>query len=286
MSEFILPHYFNESDRNFAYKLYEKYQSIGISDKKFISQINKVWQQGFWEMYLAYVLNEFGYKLNSKNSGPDILIKDNNKNIWVEATASTKGNGEDKVVDIQVMENGSAVIEATAESVMLRLSSSIYDKKKVFDDYLKSGVVSSDDIIIIAINGYLPSSKIPIRPMIPYIISTVFPIGDIKYFMNSNRVEYEYVKNNCKKINFSNPKKGIVEKDFFLNNDYEMISAILYSEASISDKTYPLGKDFIVVLNPKAKNPLPKGFFKNTEEWSVQSKNERRYEFIVTKPNQ
>lgn len=247
---------------DFSKKLYELFYSLSLDDDHFISQIKVQWQPRFWEMYLACSLDNLKFKLSSKNEGPDLLIEKNHINdlkIWVEAVCSSKGDGSFSVEELSFHEDGNIEINATDEKIVLRLLSSLKDKNEKLTKYRLKNLISEKDPCIIAINAYELHKISLIRPNSPYILKALFPIGDMQYNFSTENIFYDY-----------NPfiKKGEVEipTRVFATNEYEYISAIIYSEVSAYCNEYELGYDYMIVHNPFAKNPINSGVFKIGKE--------------------
>ncbi|MCH7761398.1 hypothetical protein IIA15_08400, partial [candidate division TA06 bacterium] len=54
----------------------------------------------------------------------------------------------------------------------------------------------------------------------------------------------------------------------FIDNDYQRISAVMFSPHWISNNWNQNGSDIIIVHNPNATNPLPLGMFQfGVEKW-------------------
>jgi hypothetical protein len=247
---------------DFSKKLYQLFHSLSLDDDHFLSQIKVQWQQRFWEMYLACTLDNFNFKLSSKNEGPDLLIEKNHinhENIWVEAVCSSRGNGSFSVEELSFNEDGNIKINATDEKVILRLLSSLKDKNEKFTKYRHKYLISEKDPCIIAINAYELHKVSLINPNSAYILNALFPIGDMQYNFSIDDISYSYKPS----IN-----KGEVEisTKIFSTNDYEYISAIIYSEVSAYDYGYKLGYDYMIIHNPFAKNPINSGIFKIGKE--------------------
>ena len=60
--------------------------------------------------------------------------------------------------------------------------------------------------------------------------------------------------------------------DYFIDSKYAHISAVLFSYSNIGDsiETSDLGRDFFMIHNPLAANPLPLGSFKCGIEYQVE----------------
>ena len=133
--------------------MWETYKQYG--DKNFRQEFALHTHQRFWEMYLASHLLNQGKVLVPKDaraqSGPDILIEEEGRRIWIEAVSPTPGAAEnpDKVTPLQVDEE---VHNVPAAPLLLRVTSQLYDKSKKFGQYRNNGIVAQGDLCIIGIN--------------------------------------------------------------------------------------------------------------------------------------
>jgi len=101
------------------------------ADRNFLEEIRRnFFHQRAWEMYVANVSLDKGLSLVSRktrgNEGPDIKIKTENKDIWIEAVAPTGGKGADAVPPTAYGE----VMNTPEEEWLLRATTSIDEKKK------------------------------------------------------------------------------------------------------------------------------------------------------------
>jgi len=251
-------------------RLYQKYQPY--ADRHFLSEVRKQFHQRTWEMYLGCTLLERGIPISSKDEGPDFLIE-NEKKIWVECIACTKGSDSS---DDRVPPMAYGVVQSIPEDEMcLRLVSALYKKFDAYKTYLKKGLVAESDIFIIAVNsgdfGYLADGVIPLILKCLFDIgypTISVPIGGGESKHGWSRREYIEKKNGSK-----------VPMDFFLDAVHKGISGVLYDGNNILNHTEILGKDIIRVNNPIAKNPFPKdvlGFLQGYHfdpsalEWSLK----------------
>ena len=98
------------------------------ADKDFRQKLREDFHSRFWEMYLTCTLlyKSFPVKRKKTNRGPDILIEDSSRRIWIEAIAPTGGidSNPDKVPN---MKYGVAQ-EVPDKEITLRYCSAISEK--------------------------------------------------------------------------------------------------------------------------------------------------------------
>lgn len=258
-----------EEQRSFLESLWKKYRPF--ADPNFKSELASQFHPRFWEMYLSCAFLELGFDLLPRKSsyGPDIQIALNNKKVWVEATAPDEGNGDDAVPGYS---NTSETIEWTRvpeEKIILRLTNSFFKKRKSFEEYISSGIVSENDICVIAINGFdIP--HIFTETEIPYIVKSVLPFGDLSITLDINEMkptnEFYTYRDNIQK------RSGApVSTKAFQDPANNFISGLLYSTAELWNLPSSLGFDFRFLHNPLAKQSLDKKWIGRGMEFWVEN---------------
>ncbi|MDX2083767.1 MAG: hypothetical protein SFZ03_00050 [Candidatus Melainabacteria bacterium] len=164
------------------------------------------------------------------------------------------------------------------DEVLLRLTHAFDKKYEQYKEYQAKNVVKEEDCKIIAINtaDLGISGTFPCPKNLPYIYMALFGLGPQEIDINTNTYGYP------RRLSIKNPGKGEpISSDFFVNNSYRDISAVIVSNISPDlfffpdlfsvneslfsefDKQLLLGK-LLVVKNPCARNPIPEGFFENS----------------------
>ncbi|MCG2791345.1 MAG: hypothetical protein L6305_06305, partial [Actinomycetia bacterium] len=62
-----------------------------------------------------------------------------------------------------------------------------------------------------------------------------------------------------------------VKLDYFFCTDYSEISAVIYSNVDLLNFPDSPEQSFVIVKNPFAKNPIPKGYFKGVKTYKLNS---------------
>jgi len=257
-----------KKSREITNQLWKKYKDY--ADKNFKQEIKNDFHARFWEMYLACILLQNGFFLQKHKGGPDILFKYNNQKIWVEATAPSPGESEDRVPEIEY--NSFVAQKHPEENIILRYRSAIEEKYNKFLDYKNNKLISENDSYSIAIN----SSKIGLHRYgeampntMPEIFKAVLPIGHFQVFINKNNLKIEE-SNFAFREKITKKSGAAVETDIFLNPHYKGLSRILFSHTSVWDYQNLEGEDLLFIHNPYAINPVDKGFFKVGKEFIVK----------------
>ena len=137
----------------------------------------------FWEMYLGCRLIKSGKTLlpfgeRRFDGGPDICVLDRERRIWIEAIAPGPGeDGPDQVRGPVPIGEGGGAEYAPTRQAQLRMTSALLTKSDAFESYLQSGIVTPEDVRLIAIGVGRFGIYLVDRPL-PTILSAVFPIGD------------------------------------------------------------------------------------------------------------
>ena len=255
--------------RVFVEELWQSYSQY--ADTHFRQQIQVDFHARFWEMYLTCAFLKNSLPVISRDKGPDILIEDQSCRIWVEAIAPTSGADEnpDRVPDLKSY----IATRLPHEQIILRYRSAISEKfDNKYQGYLARGIVSASDAYVIAINSCKIQAAIADSDP-PLILKVVFPIGYQQFTINKQT--QEIIDSGFQFRPAVERTSGVqVSTDLFLNPAYENLSGILFSRASVERLIEQLGKDFIFIHNPLARNPVPPGFFKFGREYTAQEGHE------------
>ncbi|AXN31998.1 hypothetical protein [Vibrio coralliilyticus] len=237
------------------------------ADTKFLSQIQKHFGGGYWEMLLVNKMLEQNYFLSSKDNGPDICTYIDNNKVFIEAVCPNKGDGDNEVV--LVSPNG-AVQPLHEDPISLRLTSAFAQKNKAFKKYLRDGIVNDSDILIVAINAEdIPDVRIE-DSYCPRIVKLAYAIGDavLTKEIKTGSEFFSYQR----REQIMNANLSPVGTNLFMRPENSHISAILYSYENVFNSG-----DYYLVHNPKAKIPLPAGSIKGVREFCLVSGSNGEY---------
>ena len=155
---------------------------------------------------------------------------------------------------------------------LLRITTVLKAKSnKILEDVDKGRVKDNQPVILFLSTGQL-IDWLPMNPKgdICSFIRAILPISEPTLMINM----VTKASRLCRKYQFGIPKKNVVvENDFFLEKQNELISAVVFSYCSIYNRfdnpssSFKDGDDFIVVHNPLAKNPIPHRLLKCREEY-------------------
>ena len=260
------PHY---SDfKNFVESLWKIYKPY--ADKHFQSDAAIHFQERFWEMYLGATFLKHRFTINrGGDKGPEFYLSNTPKKIWIEAITPGHGNGPDAYELPKTPGNSPVAFTVPTNEIILRLRNAIWEKKRKYESYVADGVVSADDVYIIAINSKRIDT-IVLSADLPNIVKSVYPFGDLVVILDrvTLKIEdevHEY-KDTVKKKSGS-----LVSTSIFLGDDYAGISAVIYSDVDCANKPDALGSDFLLVHNARATNKLDLGTFKFGYEYWIEN---------------
>ena len=244
-----------EDERKFIEGLWQKYEPY--ADAHFPTEITINFHSRFWEMYLACVLMEQGFELIplKQKKRPDICLRMNNRNFWIEAIAPTAGQGPDAIHKPDIPVGQVHYENIPEEKVILRLQSAIQEKFKRYKAYIDGGIVKVEDTYIIAVNG----RRIPYSTLeddVPYIVKAVLPFGSLDIIVDLHTDEFigeEY----SYRPEIRKAQGDPVSTRVFLEKEFAGISGILYSKSDFLNVPQRLGTEFIFLHNKLAQNPLP-----------------------------
>lgn len=255
-------------EKEWMEKLWEKYESY--ADSHFLKDFKRQFTQRSWELYLGATLLSRGFKLGQHNdTGPDFDVQNNKEErlTWIEAVTTEKGSGNDRVPDLVY----GVAMDLPEEKMLLRIANALDKKFKKYQTELIKKFIKDNEPYVIALSR---SSLDHVDPGLPLILKALFGIGHLTLRVMVGGVRQEKPESSWT----GRPKVGKQSgKDvpmlFFEYANHAGISAVIYCRDSILDSPrllQDMGENFVIVHNPLAKNPLPKGFFPFGDEYRVE----------------
>lgn len=266
-------------------------------DKKFVRQFQETFHSSFWEMYLYKLFREANFELDQTHQVPDFIIKAPIE-LYVEAVVANIKNTGRKENTRTLEDQMSMAIPPylqydfyqLLDEAIIRSSSAIkYKHEKLKNKYVNHDWVNSANPFIIALSSYdqVNYGKEYIYPMLALLYGMYFDSDSENYFKKDKVIKKETNRE--------------IPLGIFLNNEYEDVSAIIYSctitlgkltSLSISmgnpssNAVYNIRKDcttnkyllqvvdqsspehladgVFIFHNPNAKNKLPEDFLEGT----------------------
>lgn len=255
------------SIKSFCEDLWKHYEPY--SDLRFKEEFSIQPYPRFWEMYLGAQLLGMGCNLKPRKSGvgPDLHFEFEGKNVWVEAVAPAEGEGPDAVPKLNEHSGYKPIPD---EKIILRFTNAISKKIDQLRSYIDSGVVDPNDTFIVAINGgNIEMHFFNFDDPLPLVIKAVYPVGDYSVTID---VESSKVVNEGFQVRLEILKNSgsSVSTETFLDQNYSIISGILYSSVGLLDLPNNPGDEFLYIHNSKSTSRLPIGWMgKGKDCWKV-----------------
>ena len=242
------------------------------AEKKLASDnLHTFWQQ-FSEVLLADQLIKAGIQPIHQATGPDFLIEQDGKRIWIEVITPEPTDIPNEWIN---REKGK-VIGMPHEAMLLRWTAAIKQKKEVLlgstakipNGYITKNIVGSGDAYVIAINGRLLRGGVPQIEgisQLPFAVEATFCVGPYQLQNDRNTLQ-----TTCSgpqhRILIPKPNGATVRTDTFLDPQYAPISAIWAVDI---DEALLIGiqRPMIVVHNPNASTPVPRNFLPAYSEY-------------------
>jgi hypothetical protein len=230
----------------------------------------------FWEMYLAATFVDRGHDVKRRDrrrvrdGGPDIQIGD--VSAWVEAVIATPGVGRDAVPPLND-DPDSQMSDVPDRELLLRITNAIDEKWRKYLGYRRADVVAANEPFVIAINGAtLPAGISESTP--PRIARAVFGIGSL--VVSFDRETLRPVSEDYAAMpDVAKVSGSTVGTTHFRDERYSGISAVIGGMASLWMRPGFFGRDLVVVHNPHAASPLPRGWFREgVEYWAEKNDTE------------
>lgn len=235
------------------------------ADSNFVDSFAAAVLERYWEMYVGCVLLGLGLQLvpmsDRKSQGPDILINLDGKSLWIECICPKPGEGPDQLH--QPKSSG----WVPTDKILLRLSSALDTKRKVFDRYLKHGWILESDYTFIAIGGEQLGWRVDSDPS--YAVRSTYGIGDET--VTFSREEPDNVKRGHSRRPAIDKSNGVgISMTPFQDETFENISGAIFDMAGLWNPRPKLGETFKTVHNSNARNKLDADVFTCGTEYVVK----------------
>ena len=229
------------------------------SDSNFRQEFATHIHQRFWEMFLVCHLLHCGKnvvaKPNQSSQGPDILVKEDGRSIWIEAVAPTAGllAKPDTVPGLLLDDKAHDV---PADQLLLRVLTALGQKKRAFFTYLKQDIVESDDLCIIALNGG-DMKGFEIFEGEAYLQPAVYP--------RRTKTWGSQIWHWCEPYMVPKSNGAAVPGSVFVTSEYAGISGMIFSHSGVSTLVNR-EEIFNYFPNPNCPRPLPQQWIPWSQE--------------------
>lgn len=220
------------------------YFQNGLKESNFEDRYKNAKFQTDWEIILAGYLIENNINLSKDKTNLDFLAKYKDKNFYIEATAPTEGNNNNKVIDVPCNNDNFEDGIRDDNKIFLRFTSCIQDKIK----QINTKNLDNKGNVILAINGKqcVKNWEIPdyFSMNFPFIVRCAFGLGNL-CINRDGKLTFD-----CSTI-YKKGEKNLHIPAIFPNQNTP-ISGIIYSEIT-QNKILQYGiskKDFLYIQNP------------------------------------
>jgi hypothetical protein len=241
------------------------------ADSEFVDQFRRRrhFQARAWELRIAWTLHDIGHKFHGPKPGPDFAIPLGDAHVYIEAVAP-HATEELLAIHDAARAFGAAVPH---EQIILRYTSAIEAKRDQHAKHLAKGILRRDDPFVVALSGAnIPQSSVGTGTF-PRILHPLFGIGRpfLRFPVDGKGGERTGVSRLTER---RTPAGGSVRSDMFIGTEYRDLSAVMFSSEHVLNRPEsqgrPPGDDLIVVHNPNADAPLPRGMIPRGREWGVR----------------
>lgn len=244
-----------------------------LFDSKFKQQIKSDFCACYAELYFAATLRIRFQKVlvHLSDAGPDFYLPDSQTHFEVTAMKNGAPSNRNSVPNFKT----GAAFTHPERQILLRITNSFVEKSKKLKQDIEKGRIKNNHSIVIVISANGLHERLPIyyEDSFPEVVKALLPVSDPLYWVNSDSKKFiskEYKwKPRIKKLN--EDKEIAISTEHLLLKDNEHISAVIYTWYCAFDATddESLGKDFFLLHNPLAKNPIKKGLLPAGIEYSV-----------------
>lgn len=249
----------------------------GFADPHFVQELCSGSDSRYWqrlsEALMGHELLEAGLDVRPSRNGPDFLVIERGRRIWIEVTCPEPSGIPDEWLAPTLGQPHSFPHEAT----LLRWTAAIKEKAaKLLGDprsgsagYRARGLVTEEDAYVIAVNGRLLRgpcfASITGISQFPFAAEAVFAIGPYAIEIDRETLKTVGAGHQHRPV-IKKPSGALVPAYTFLHDDFRPISAIWASDI---DGTSAIGnpKPMAIVHNPSASSPLPIGLLPAQDEY-------------------
>lgn len=247
-------------------RICRRHIELGLANRTFQQNLCSGDEGRFWqrlsEALLAHELLAAGLDIRPSSSGPDLLLKHEDRNVWIEVMCP-----EPAGIPSDWLEADVGVHTFPHEAILLRWTAAIKEKaEKLLGTpdgkrigYIQKRVVRNTDAYVIAVNARrLRAKYFPALTGIsqfPFAVEAVFAVGPSAITIDTRTGQSTPARHTHRPL-IAKPVGSAVPAYTFLDSRFSPISAVWACDI---DETWAIGnaKPSAVVHNPIAVNPIP-----------------------------
>lgn len=242
--------------------------------------------QGLSEALVSHELRSAGLTVQPSRDGPDLLVLNGARRIWVEVICPTP-NGIPADWLEPALDGDVRVVNFPHPEILLRWTAAIKEKAEKLlgnptlnvQGYIERGIVRPDDSYVIVVNGcLLRGSHTGIKGIsqLPFAVEATLRLGPYAIRINARTLE-QVGEGHTWRASVPNANGAPVPTDTFFDPRFAPISAVLAVDL---DAYSPMrrAKPMALVHNPHAIAPVDRNFLPAEEEYVVTFQNETEFQ--------
>lgn len=256
-----------------------EFATSGCADENYLTElakgdtdkgqfVSRVWEAMLYSRFMAA-----GWSISGGGAGPDFRLEKDGQKILVEAVAAQPGDPEKGGLPTEWQERrerGGYLGKFQYDNMIPRMTSVLKTKKDNHLKHIKNSFADKDTPFVIAIHDGLLGSAHGHHPCtdLPLIVHAVLPAGTPAVIEDVDTGEEIVGRHLQRRPGIAKRNGGTAPTDCFLDDNYAAVSAAIYCWGipEESDGTFRQ-PSYVVVLNPKAKNPLPQPWLPGVIEY-------------------
>lgn len=259
-------------------QLCQWYLSAGLGDKDAENRLSSADDAVYWqqlsEVFIANELAQNGLAPTRKKDGPDFLVKDEGRRIWIEVICpEPKG-----VPDSWLSRTMGTVVSLPHAEILLRWTSAIKEKLEKLagkpglprTGYLAKGVVEPTDAYVIAVNGRLLRDVFPQIEGIsqyPFAVEATLAVGPLA--VQIHRETLETLSSGLQhRPMLPKPNGSPVPSDTFFDPRYAPVSGVWAVDFDVN-VLFGSRQPSILVHNHAATNCVPASLLPVQSEYAA-----------------
>ncbi|MUK62728.1 hypothetical protein GNP81_16320 [Aliivibrio fischeri] len=214
-------------------------------DKKLIKEFQTTFNSSFWEVYLFQVFKDLELTVDWSKATPDFSVSSQENEFIVEATTANAANGKpnewDKKFDAEEIAKTKRFAEINREAIIRLSNAFLYKSKKYLESYSKIEHVKGKPFVLAIAPFEQPYFNLQYNRPISALLYNQYVNEDVyldnpEEYPNGPPTEF---------LDFVEKDNGAeIPLGFFANNDFEHISAVIFSSTATWGKLSAMGIDF------------------------------------------
>ncbi len=254
----------------------------GLEDSHFAQELDRDPHSRLWEMLLARLLRDAGYDPRSSDAGPDFMITQNSRRIFIEAICPSAGlpGHPDSVPELNY--GAEAAQAVPIDQMVLRIAAAVREKQLKAQKYLRDGIVNLNDSYVVAVSsaklhrgsGLMPS--LGVRALLgygnPYMVFDAHSGDRVREGIGA-------------KFTVTKQNQSDVSTSPFGLSEMPEVSAVIYSDSSPLSLPFEPTKQSFIIHNPAAKTGLLPGLLPLREIWTFACPEEKTWRSVALGEN-